>query len=72
MCLSAAYWARLDAVFFSATREQTAEAGFDDLFIGEELRRSPQERKLPLIPFLPEAGDGPFERWRAKPDRTEY
>ena len=29
MCLGAIYWARPRAVFFSATREDAAEAGFD-------------------------------------------
>lgn len=72
MCVSAAYWARLDGVYYAATREAAAEAGFDDLLIAEELRRPPDERALPLAPFLTEAGDEPFQRWRDKPDRTEY
>jgi guanine deaminase len=72
MCLSAAYWARLDGVYYAATREQAAEAGFDDLFIAEELRRPPGERALPLMPFFTEAGDGPFRSWRDNPARTAY
>jgi tRNA(Arg) A34 adenosine deaminase TadA len=72
MCMSAAYWARLDGVYYSASREQAAEAGFDDLFVAEELRRPPAERSLPLVPFFTEAGDGPFQRWRNTPERTEY
>lgn len=33
MCFGAIYWARPDKVFFAATREDAAQAGFDDDFI---------------------------------------
>ena len=48
MCLGAIYWARPRAVFFSATRDDAAEAGFDDAFIYDELALPPGARTLPM------------------------
>jgi len=72
MCLGAIYWARPRAVFFSATREDAAEAGFDDAFVYDEMALPPGARTLPMRRIRhPEAGT-PFVAWAAKPDRIEY
>ena len=55
MCLSACYWARLDRVFFAATRQDAAEAGFDDDFLYRELAVAPADRQLPLEQLLRES-----------------
>ena len=46
MCLAAAYWARLDAVYYGASAADAARAGFDDAFLYAELRKDASERKL--------------------------
>jgi guanine deaminase len=72
MCLGAIYWARPRSVFFSATREDAAQAGFDDAFIYEEMALPREARTLPMRRVEhPQAGD-PFAAWAAKPDRVEY
>jgi guanine deaminase len=72
MCLGAIYWARPAAVFFSATRDDAAQAGFDDAYVYEEIALPPQARTLPMRRVEhPEAG-APFAAWAAKPDRVEY
>jgi guanine deaminase len=72
MCLGAIYWARPRAVYFSATREDAAEAGFDDAFVYDEMALPPGARTLPMRRVKhPEAGT-PFVAWAAKPDRVEY
>ena len=72
MCLGAIYWARPRAVFFSATRDDAAEAGFDDAFVYDEFALPPGARQLPMRRVVhPEAG-APFVAWAAKPDRVEY
>src|SRR5690606_33338909 len=38
MCLGAIYWARPGRVFYAATQQDAAEAGFDDVFIYQENR----------------------------------
>ena len=72
MCLFAAYWARLDRVFYACERADAARAGFDDAFLYDELERDPTARKLPLLPFLRDEALVTFQAWLAKPDRTPY
>ena len=36
MCLGALYWARPSRIFFAATQQDAAAAGFDDSFIYRE------------------------------------
>jgi tRNA(Arg) A34 adenosine deaminase TadA len=72
MCLGAIYWARPDRVYFAATASDAAEAGFDDSFIYEELKRPHRERKIPFEPMMREAGIEPFREWTGKGDRIRY
>ena len=39
MCLAAAHWARIDAVFYGASAADAARAGFDDAFLRAPRRR---------------------------------
>jgi len=72
MCLGAIYWARLDRVYFAATRFDAAGAGFDDARLYDELARPLPERELPLVQLsMPEAG-APFEAWKENPNRARY
>jgi tRNA(Arg) A34 adenosine deaminase TadA len=72
MCLGAIYWARPERVYFAATARDAADAGFDDSFIYEELRRPYLERKIPLEGVMREAGLEPFREWMRKDDRIQY
>jgi guanine deaminase len=72
MCLGAIYWARPDHVYFAATAGDAAEAGFDDSFIYEELKRPHRERKIRFEPMMREAGLEPFREWMQKNDRVRY
>jgi len=72
MCLAAAYWARVDRIWFSATRLQAAAAGFSDDDIYDEIPRPLHLRKLPISALLGDAGQGPFDAWKAKLDRIAY
>lgn len=72
MCLSAAYWARLERVWFAASREAAAEAGFDDQYVAEQLALVPERRDLPAQQLPVEGADQPFLAWRSKPDRVDY
>lgn len=72
MCLSAAYWAHLDAVWYAATAEAAAEAGFDDRYIAEQLRVEERLRDLPAHRIEIDGETGPFRAWRDKADKLEY
>ena len=72
MCLGAIYWARPDRVVFASTAHDAADAGFDDSFIYDEIRRSRALRRMPLEQLaVPEAGEE-FSAWMENEDRVEY
>ncbi|MFO0952988.1 MAG: nucleoside deaminase [Isosphaeraceae bacterium] len=72
MCLAAIYWARLDRVYFAASAEDAARAGFDDGTISRELNLPPSERSLPAEQALRDEAQAAFEAWMKKADRTRY
>ena len=72
MCLGAIYWARVDRLFFAATRQDAAEAGFDDEWLYREIPLPVAQRRLPTRQLLREASLDAFDQWKAKPDRIPY
>jgi guanine deaminase len=72
MCLGALYWARPARIFFAATRDDAAAAGFDDALIYREILAPPPDRTIPTIHLPHERAGRPFEEWMAKPDKTRY
>ncbi len=72
MCLAAAYWARLDAIYFGASAADAARAGFDDASIYSELRNSSAQRTLPATQLLAEEAWASFAAWIASPNKIEY
>ena len=72
MCLGAIYWARPAAVFFAATRDDAAEAGFDDELFYSEIEKSNAERGLSMQTMLRDESQKVFRSWIEKPDKIEY
>lgn len=72
MCLGAIYWARPERVFFAGTRDDAADAGFDDEMIYEEIAKGLGERRLPIVNLLRGEAQALFENWKSKEDKTEY
>lgn len=72
MCLGALYWARPRRVYYGATREDAAGAGFDDAFIYDEINCEPDSRSLCMEQVLREEARKPFEAWAEMEDRIEY
>lgn len=66
MCMSAIYWTMLDGVYFANTKEQSAQCGFDDAKIYQELRVSWKERALNMVHFPNELAIEAFRIWEAK------
>jgi tRNA(Arg) A34 adenosine deaminase TadA len=72
MCLSAAYWARLDAVVYGNARDAAAAIGFDDQFLYDEVAKPIAARALPMRRLLAAEALEVFEAWAAKPDKVPY
>jgi guanine deaminase len=72
MCLGALYWARPARIFFAATRDDAAAAGFDDALIYREILAPLPQRTIPAIHLPHDRAARPFEEWIAKPDKTRY
>ena len=72
MCLAAAYWARLDAVYYGASAADAARAGFDDAFLYAELGKDASQRKLRSMQLLGGEAWASFAAWIASPNKIEY
>ena len=72
MCLAAAYWARVDAIFYGASASAAARAGFDDAFLYDEMRKSPVERKLPATQLLSTEAWSSFAAWITSTRKIAY
>ena len=72
MCLGAIYWARPEKVYFAGTRDDAADAGFDDDMIYEEIGKNVEDRRLPIVNLLRAEAQALFENWKSKPDKIEY
>jgi guanine deaminase len=72
MCLGALYWARPARIFFAATKEQAADAGFDDSLIYSEINTPYSQRVLPIFHIEDPQATRPFADWAAKTDKTRY
>jgi len=72
MCLAAAYWARVDAVYYGASAADAARAGFDDAFLYAEMRKNSADRKLRATQLLEDEAWASFAAWIASPNKIEY
>lgn len=72
MCLGAVYWARPAALYFAATRQDAARAGFSDADIYDELALPSGARTLPFRQLEVPGAVEVFRAWLGKADRTPY
>lgn len=72
MCLGAIYWARPDAVYFAATKQDAADAGFDDSFIYKELELTHGQRSIPMQQLMQQEAITSFKAWIEKEDKNLY
>ncbi len=72
MCLSAAYWARVDKIYFSAGRDDAGKAGFSDAFIYDEFTLPLEKRSIPIEQILKNEGLEPFMLWEQNADKIPY
>src|SRR5690625_4799012 len=72
MCLGAIYWARPERVFYAATRNDAAKAGFDVEFIYNELNLDPAKRSIQMVNVGREDALPAFRSWLNKENKRVY
>jgi guanine deaminase len=72
MCLGAIYWARPARVFYAGVAADAANAGFEDAFIYEELRRPPESRRIPMTQLMREESLAIFATWKQLVNKVQY
>ncbi|MGW2645770.1 nucleoside deaminase [Streptomyces sp. NPDC001393] len=73
MCLSAALWARVDRLVYSADRHDAAVAGFDDRKFYDLFEKRPHSAWPMAVEHLDLPNrTQPFDTWLAKADRIAY
>ena len=72
MCLAAIYWARCKAIYFGASAQDAARAGFDDEFLYAELKKPMTERTMPMTNLCEQEAGTAFTAWRDSPRKVEY
>lgn len=72
MCLGAIYWARPRHIYFAATREDAALAGFDDSLIYQEIPKKPTERLIPTEQKDQQLAVTILRRWKNFENKIEY
>jgi tRNA(Arg) A34 adenosine deaminase TadA len=72
MCLGAIYWARLDRIYYAATRDDAATAGFDDSLIYREVAMPLDQRAIPITNLMRDEGREPMRVWKSLQDKVAY
>jgi tRNA(Arg) A34 adenosine deaminase TadA len=72
MCLAAAYWSRIQAIYYGASAADAARAGFGDAFLYDEFRKDEAGRSLPSAQLLGDEAWASFAAWMASTDKVEY
>lgn len=72
LCLAAIYWSRLDGIYYAATCDDAAAAGFDDQHFYREVGKPAGERSIPMRQALREEAIVALHAWVKKADRVRY
>ncbi len=72
MCLGAIYWARPRRVIYACTRDDAANAGFDDAVIYREINIPVDKRKIPFDQQYLSEAVALFDLWKIKGDKRLY
>jgi tRNA(Arg) A34 adenosine deaminase TadA len=72
MCMAAVYWARPDRVYFGATKQDAAHAGFDDSMIYEEFALPYEKRRIPVRQIGRDEALQAFAAWAKSPNKVRY
>lgn len=72
MCLSAAYWARIDAIVYAADAKDATAIGFDDRRIKQALQSPAIGGAITVHQLMRDEALKLFKQWQADPGKTRY
>ena len=72
MCLGAIYWARIDKLYYAATKDDAAKANFDDSFIYAEIAKPKDQRQLQSVQLMREDAVKVFDEWIETENKITY
>ncbi len=72
MCMGAIYWARLSKLYYAATRDDAAAAGFDDSFIYAQLAVPIESRAIPMTQLQRDQALEAFREWERSATKIKY
>jgi len=70
MCLGAIFWARIDTVYYGATKEDASRGGFDDSYFYQRLKEENSSLNMKQIDHTINAEL--FDRWLEKENKPTY
>jgi guanine deaminase len=72
LCLAAIYWSRLERIYYAATSDDAASAGFDDRNFYREISKPVAGRSVPMEQAMRDEALVALHAWMKKPDRIRY
>ncbi|OIO54258.1 MAG: nucleoside deaminase [Alphaproteobacteria bacterium CG_4_10_14_0_2_um_filter_63_37] len=72
MCLAAAWWARIETIYYGAEPEDAAAVGFDDAAFFEQMRLPAAGRAVPAIGLLRGEAQRVLKAWGEAEERVLY
>ena len=72
MCLSAAYWAHIDRIYYAASAADAERAGFQDAFLENEFTLPLDQRRIQMQQITDPTSEVVFDRWRALDNKIPY
>ena len=73
MCMAAAYWAGVKAVYYAAQVEDALQyGGFDDSMIYAELKKDVGDRSIPIKQIMRAEAVAVWKKYQQKDDRVPY
>lgn len=72
MCLGAIYWSGIKKVFYAASRNDAAAAGFGDDLFYQELNKKPEERFVSFTQIKEVDGREVFTLWEGFENKIPY
>ena len=73
MCLSSAYWAHIDQIYYAANIEDAMKYGdFQDVGIYSDLKKDPKDRSIKCTELLRDEATKVWKKFSQMPDRARY